>query len=170
MGDHENEKDARQKMRSNRLMKSSLTSVSIPRVKQDMIKATREILDPNNDWDTKECASLSDLGGSGQGSTNLIAKMVGVGTEADGRIDVKFIDEMNVETVVKVDVCFEDVLAVGKVFVLHRVMSAGGVAVLSANGTLTQVLSTRLKLARDSLKFRLAMCQYVSDQHGSDLR
>ena len=96
---------------------------------------------------------------------NLIAKLVEVGTEVEGQIDGKFIDETDVETNLKVHVCFKDILEVGRVYVMHRAMSTGSVVVLNANGMLTQAPSTGPKPTSDSLKFRLAMCQHLCDQN-----
>ena len=94
-------------------------------------------LDHGDDWDVKEYAPLSDVSGSGSGSMDFIAKVMEVCTEADSFIDVKFIDDKDVEAIIKVDQCFREILEVGKVYVMHRVKSSGGLAVLEATAMLT---------------------------------
>ena len=114
--------------------------------KGSSIQRSQTPLDPDDDWDSKEYATLSDIGEVGTdadgltGFRNIIAKMMQVGTEADSRIDVKFIDEEDVEARVKVDVSFNEILEVGKVYVMHRAKLSGGLAVLGAKAMLTQAL------------------------------
>ena len=101
-------------------------------------KGSQTQLDQGDDWDVKEYAPLSDIGGSGQRSTNFIAEMMKTGTEADGQIDVKFIDDEDVEKLIKVDICFRDALEVDKVYLVRRVKLAGNGAVLKTKAMLTQ--------------------------------